>query len=112
MEQCFFYYSQLPKLAIANDLFDTRFISTENITVAFNTMKAGAEVPVHKHVHETIDFIQEGELEMCIGEQSLRLFPGMVVRVPSNTSHSARAATNCKVVNVFYPVRGDFKTGT
>lgn len=63
MDQHFFYYTQLPKLSIPGDLFDVRFISTANITVAFNVLKAGAEVPAHEHVHETIDYIQEGEPE-------------------------------------------------
>ena len=110
MEQRFFYFSQLPKLFAPDDRFDTRFISTENLTVAFNIMKAGAAVPQHEHVHETIDYIQEGELEMTVGDQSIRLFAGMVARVPSNIPHSARAITQCKVINIFYPARTDFKS--
>jgi quercetin dioxygenase-like cupin family protein len=108
MGQRFFYYTQLPSLAVPNDLFDVRFISTNNITVAFNTLKAGAEVPVHEHIHETIDYIQEGELEMTIGDETIRMFAGMVARVPSSIPHSARAITHCKVINIFYPVREDF----
>lgn len=110
MDQHFFYHTQLPKLAVPNDLFDVRFISTANITVAFNELKAGAEVPVHEHVHETIDCIQEGELEMNIGNETVRMFAGMVALVPSHVLHSARAITNCKVINIFYPVREDFKS--
>jgi len=109
MSQRFFYYNQLLSLPVPNDLFDVRFISTANITVAFNTLKAGAEVPAHEHIHETIDYIQEGELEMSIGNETVRMFAGMVARVPSNVVHNARAITNCKVINVFYPVREDFK---
>lgn len=109
MDQRFFYYTQLPSLAVPNNLFDVRFISTANITVAFNTLKAGAEVPEHEHIHETIDYIQEGELEMSIGNETIRMYAGMVARVPSNIAHSARAVTNCKVINIFYPVREDFK---
>lgn len=111
MEQHFFYYTQLPKLSVPNDLFDVRYISTANITVAFNSLKAGAEVPVHEHVHETIDYIQEGELEMRIGDETVRMLAGMVARVPSHVLHSARAITHCRVINIFYPAREDFKAG-
>ena len=111
MDQHFFYYTQLSKLPVPGDLFDVRFISTENITVAFNTLKAGAEVPVHEHIHETIDYVLEGELEMSIGNETIRMYAGMVARVPSHIVHSARAITNCKVINIFYPVREDFKAG-
>ncbi len=109
MDQHFFYFTQLPSLPVPSDLFDVRFISTANITVAFNTLRAGAEVPAHEHVHETIDYIQEGELEMSIGNETIRMFAGMVARVPSNIVHSARAIIHCKVINIFYPVREDFK---
>jgi quercetin dioxygenase-like cupin family protein len=109
MDQTFFYYSQLPELPVPNDLFHVRFISTANITVAFNEMNAGAKVPDHEHVHETIDFVQEGVLEMTVGTETTKLYAGMIARVPSNIVHSARAVTNCKVINIFYPVRDDFK---
>jgi quercetin dioxygenase-like cupin family protein len=108
MSKYFFTYSNLPKLSVANDKFDVRFIHTANISVAFNVLKAGAEVPKHEHVHETIDYIQEGELDMTIGDEKLRMYAGMVARVPSHVLHSAKAITDCKVINVFYPKRDDF----
>jgi quercetin dioxygenase-like cupin family protein len=104
----FFQLSELSKLAVADKRFDVRFIHTDNITVAFNEMKAGAEVPVHTHVHETIDYIQEGTLQMTIGEEMVEMSAGAVARVPSNIPHSAKAVTDCKVINVFYPAREDF----
>lgn len=107
----FFQRSELSKLAVPDDRFDVRFIHTDNMTVAFNKLKAGAEVPVHTHVHETIDFVQEGTLQMTIGEETVEMGAGAVARVPSNIPHSAKAITGCKVINVFYPAREDFGTG-
>ncbi|HEU4471531.1 MAG TPA: cupin domain-containing protein [Flavisolibacter sp.] len=107
----FFDFSELPKLNVPSDLFDVRFIHTENMTVAFNELKAGAEVPTHQHVHETIDFVQEGTLLMTIGEETIEMTAGSVAHVPSNVWHSARALSDCKVINVFYPVREDFSAG-
>lgn len=34
---------------------------------------------------------------------------GMVAVIPSNTNHSARAITNVELIDIFYPVREDFK---
>ena len=104
----FFQLSELSKLAVPDKRFDVRFIHTDNITVAFNELKAGAEVPVHTHVHETIDYIQEGMLQMTIGEETVEMPAGAVARVPSNIPHGAKAVTDCKVINVFYPAREDF----
>ncbi len=104
----FFEFSELTKLEVSDDRFDVRFVHTDNITIAFNELKAGAEVPAHTHIHETIDYIQEGTLEMKIGNEIVAMNAGAVARVPSNVLHSARAVTDCKVINVFYPMREDF----
>jgi quercetin dioxygenase-like cupin family protein len=105
----FFKISELPKMVVPSDLFEVRFVHTDNITVAFNELKAGAEVPVHQHINEAIDYLQEGELEMTIGDETARMNTGTVVRVPSGIPHSAKAITDCRVINVFYPAREDFK---
>jgi quercetin dioxygenase-like cupin family protein len=105
----FFQLSELSKLVVPDKRFDVRFIHTDNITVAFNELKAGAEVPVHTHMHETIDYIQEGKLQITIGDEMVEMAAGAVARVPSNIPHSAKAVTDCKVINIFYPAREDFK---
>lgn len=105
----FFRLSELPKLAAPSDLFEVRFLHTDNITVAFNELKAGAEVPAHQHLHETIDYVQEGELQMTIGDQTVQMHGGTVARISSNIPHSAKAITDCTVINFFYPAREDFK---
>lgn len=107
MHQCF-KLSELPRLNVPGNLFDVRFISTNNISVAFNEVAAGAEVPLHQHPHETIDFLQEGEMEITIGADTILMTAGTVVKVPSNVPHSARIIKASKVINIFYPVREDF----
>jgi quercetin dioxygenase-like cupin family protein len=103
-----FSLAELPALAVPDDHFDVRFIHTENITVAFNRLKAGAEVPLHEHLHETIDFVQEGELLLQIGQEQHMLKAGTVAAIPSNVPHAAKALTDCSVINIFYPARTDF----
>jgi quercetin dioxygenase-like cupin family protein len=105
-----FAYEELTRLQVSDDRFEVRFLHADNITVAFNEMKAGAEVPAHSHVHETIDYIQEGVLEITIAGETVEMKAGSVTRVPSNVLHRAKALTDCKVINFFYPVRADFGT--
>ena len=51
----------------------------------------------------------DGKLEMHIGDELVILEPGTVKVIPSNTPHSAVALTDCKLIDVFSPVREDYK---
>jgi len=46
---------------------------------------------------------------MTIGGVTQILEPGVITLIPSNVVHSARALTDCKVVDIFSPVREDYK---
>ncbi|MBC7872472.1 MAG: cupin domain-containing protein [Ferruginibacter sp.] len=81
----------------------------DNMTFGYVELKAGSSVPLHQHIHEQITYIIEGELDMVIGGQACLLTGGMVHVIPSQTSHSAIARTDCKVIDVFSPVREEYK---
>ncbi len=80
-------------------------LQTENLTIAYTDMKAGAVIPLHHHPEEAVDIIQEGTLEMQIGEATNLLTAGMMSYVPSNVPHQAKAITGCKVITIFNPKR-------
>ncbi|MBE9488915.1 MAG: cupin domain-containing protein [Bacteroidetes bacterium] len=86
-----------------------RFVHTNNNTIGFVELDEGAILPEHFHIHEQTTQIIEGKLEMTIGGETKILEPGMLTIIPSNVPHSARAITYCKVTDVFYPVREDYK---
>jgi quercetin dioxygenase-like cupin family protein len=81
----------------------------EQLTLGYIEIKAGSDLPAHQHVHEQITYILEGELDMTIDGKFYKLSPGMYYVIPSNTIHSAVAKTDCKVIDVFNPVREDYK---
>ena len=78
-------------------------------TFGFVEIKKGSALPEHHHVHEQITYIIEGQLNMVIGGEPCPLTAGMFHVIPSNTPHSAIAITDCKVIDVFSPVREDYK---
>ncbi len=86
-----------------------RFIHTENVTIGHVTIDKGAVLPEHAHIHEQITHIVAGELEMTVNNQTNVLSAGMSVTIPSNVIHSAKALTNCQVIDTFCPVREDYK---
>ena len=81
-----------------------------NLTLGHIVIKAGAIVPEHHHVHEQITYIMEGELEMTIGGEFCPLKAGMYHIIPSNTPHSAIAKIDCIAIDVFSPVREDYRS--
>lgn len=89
--------------------FQARFIHTENLTLSFVDVEAGAVLPEHSHIHEQISHVIEGEFEMTIAGKTEILKPGNAVVIPSNVVHSGRALTKCKIHDVFCPFREDYK---
>ena len=82
----------------------------DHMTLGIVEIKKGNILPEHHHVHEQITFIVEGQLDMVIGGKPCPLSAGMYYVIPSNVPHSAVAATDCKVIDVFNPVREDYRT--
>ena len=80
-----------------------------NMSFGYVELKKGASIPGHKHVHEQITFIIEGQLEMVIGGEPCTLNPGMYYVIPSNTPHSAVATVDSKVIDAFSPARDDYR---
>ena len=68
----------------------------------------GTLLPEHSHPHEQWLNLIEGELELTVGGETRVIHPGITVYIPSNIPHSGKALTECKVIDVFTPVREDF----
>jgi len=86
-----------------------RFVHTKNNSIGFIEIDQGAILPEHAHFHEQTTQVIEGKLELIIDGKINILESGMIVTIPSNISHSAKALTFCKVTDVFSPVREDYK---
>jgi quercetin dioxygenase-like cupin family protein len=86
-----------------------RYFHTNSMTIGFVDIEKGAILPTHSHFHEQTTQITEGQLEMTIDGVTQILEPGVITLIPSNVVHSARALTDCKVVDIFSPVREDYK---
>jgi quercetin dioxygenase-like cupin family protein len=80
-----------------------------NLTLGYVEVKKGSILPEHHHVHEQITFVLEGQLDMIIGAVPCSLSAGMYHVIPSNVPHSATAPVDCKAIDVFSPVRDDYK---
>lgn len=80
--------------------------------LAILEMKPGSYLPEHKHLHEQISYILEGEVEVTIKANSKLLRPGDLYSVRSNTSHSCRAlGQSVKIIIASSPLLQDYVFG-
>ena len=88
----------------------TRTFWGDNVLLSLVEIDAGAEVPNHTHPHEQAGIVIEGEMEMGIGGEVRTIRPGDMYIIPGNVEHYARSeSTPVKVLDIFSPVREEFK---
>lgn len=89
--------------------FFSKLIHTASNTVNFIEVKAGCSVPRHQHIHEQCSFVIDGKFEMTVNDIPQMLDTGMFAIIPSNAWHSGIAVTDCRLIDIFSPVREDYK---
>ena len=89
--------------------FKVRFVHSETMTSAYWTVEEGAVLPEHSHPHEQVANVLEGEFELTIDGESKILTSGSVGVVPPNAVHSGKAINECRILDVFHPVREDYR---
>ena len=88
---------------------DGHYAHGAQTTFGWVMISSGTKMPAHSHPHEQVTFIVEGELEMTIGGETKLLKQGMYEVIPGNTPHSANAYVDCIAIDVFWPVREEYK---
>lgn len=91
--------------------FNARLIHTDHMTLAYVDIDDGAALAEHRHVHEQVVNLLEGRFELTVDGVPHVLEAGQVFAIPSNVPHSGRALTRCRILDVFQPVREDFRSG-
>ena len=89
--------------------YRVKFVHTENMTFAYWTISSGSELPLHAHHHEQVANLVEGKFEFNLEGDVRVVEPGEVIVIPGNAKHGGKAVTDCKIIDVFYPVREDYK---
>lgn len=89
--------------------FHGKFIHTDNLTFSHWDIEAGAILPEHTHPHEQITMVIEGKLELSLDGETRVLTPGQVAVILGDVPHTGQALTSCRVVDIFYPSRDDYR---
>lgn len=88
--------------------YTVRFVHTDSMTFAYWDVKAGSPLPEHSHHHEQVASVVEGTYELTVDGETKQLQAGEIAVIPSNVPHSGVAITDCKLMDVFCPVREDY----
>ncbi|MDB5137867.1 MAG: hypothetical protein JWP37_4470 [Mucilaginibacter sp.] len=101
-------FSDIPTKEIAPGFF-SKLIHTDTNTINFIEVKAGCSVPLHQHVHEQSTFVIDGKFELTVNGVPQVLEPGLFAIIPTNARHGGIAITDCKLLDIFSPVREDYR---
>lgn len=101
--------SQIPARAILNGAIQGRYVHVNEMTIGELLLDANTVVPMHDHPHEQLTYILEGRFEFTVGSESTILEPGMVALIPGGVTHGGKTLTACKLVDVFSPIREDYR---
>jgi quercetin dioxygenase-like cupin family protein len=91
--------------------FHGRFVHSDRMTHAYWEIAAGAMVPEHAHPHEQVVNVLAGDLELTVDGAAHHLRAGDVFAIPGGVRHAARALGPCRILDVFSPVRDDYRFG-
>ena len=86
-----------------------KLVHGEQMSWAFWEVEKDAVVPEHSHMHEQIMHVVEGTFEFTLHRKTDTYGPGDVVIIPSHAPHSGKAITACKLMDIFSPVREEYR---
>ena len=101
--------ASLPAKEILGGTIRGRYAHLEKMTIGEVELAAGVALPLHQHPHEQITCVISGRLEFTVGAETTILGPGMVALIPGGVRHGGKTLTACRVIDVFSPVREDYR---
>jgi quercetin dioxygenase-like cupin family protein len=82
---------------------------SDRAMVTHFTLEQGATVPPHRHPHDQISFVVEGEAEFTLAGEKFTIRAGDSILSPGNVEHGAKAIRRTVILDTFAPPREDYK---
>lgn len=95
-----------------NPLLARQMMHGERLTVAQIHLAKGCVVPEHSHENEQISLVQSGKLVFRTPQGDITLVAGQAAQIPPHEPHSVEALEDSLAIDVFVPVREDWRAGT
>lgn len=106
-----FIKSDSTRVKVLDEYSSRKILGTgENIMMAEVTFKKGGIGSVHSHAdHEQVSYIVKGSFEVTLGSEKKILRQGDSFYSEKNKPHGVLALEDSVILDVFTPVREDFK---
>lgn len=101
--------ASLPAKEIFGGTIRGHYAHLDRLTVGEVELNADTVVPMHHHPHEQVTYVLEGRFEFTVGEETRVLEPGLAALIPGGVMHGGKTLTACRVLDVFTPVREDYR---
>lgn len=101
--------ASLPAKEIFGGAIRGHYAHLDQMTIGEVVFRADTVLPMHSHPHEQVTYVLSGRVQLTVGEQTSILTAGMVMLVPGGVTHGGRALTDARVIDVFTPVREDYR---
>lgn len=89
--------------------FKAKMVHSDHMTLVFWNIEAGATLPEHSHPNEQMTTVIRGKFEMTVNGETHIMERGSVFVIPSNAGHSGKSIIDSELIDVFYPVREDYR---
>jgi quercetin dioxygenase-like cupin family protein len=108
-EKQIIYHEDIPAVELVPGQVSVHLISGKRATAMFATFQPNAVGPLHKHEHEQIMIIADGEGELVTGGKRYPVKKGDVTVFASNQEHGTYASDKgIKTIEIFIPVRQEY----
>ena len=101
--------TQLPPKEVLGGAIKGHYAHLERMTIGEVRLAPGTVLPMHSHPHEQIPYIISGRFEFTVGKNTTVMESGMTVLVPGGVVHGGKTLTACHVIDLFSPVREDYR---
>ncbi len=101
--------ASLPATAILGGTIHGHYAHLDRLTVGEVRLNAGTQVPLHQHPHEQVTYVIEGRFEFTVGDETIVLEPGTAALIRGGVLHGGKTLTACRVLDIFTPVREDYR---
>jgi len=85
------------------------FVHGERMTLSHWVIEKDTALTLHTHENEQILFVVEGHLRLDTPGGTIDVYPGEGIVFASNEPHGGKAVEKTMCIDIFCPVRDDFK---